>query len=182
MRAWHAGASHWAGITDINSASVGIEIQNGGHDAGLPSFPARQMRSVETLSLDIVRRHGIPPERVLAHSDVAPARKIDPGERFNWRVLAYRGVGHWVQPVELAATDTGLPPGAKGPQVRDMQEMLRAYGYGIEPTGEHDALSVLVVTAFQRHFRQQRADGRIDRSSLATLERLIAALPSRANA
>ncbi len=96
LRAWHAGVSHWRGVTDINSCSIGIEIQNPGHDGGYPDFPEAQMRAVEALSLDIVRRHNIRPERVLAHSDVAPKRKIDPGEKFDWGRLAAAGVGHWV--------------------------------------------------------------------------------------
>jgi N-acetylmuramoyl-L-alanine amidase len=83
MRAWHAGVSHWAGETDINSRSIGIEIDNPGHELGYPDFPDQQMRAVETLSLDIVRRCNIRPDRVLAHSDIAPIRKIDPGEKFD---------------------------------------------------------------------------------------------------
>ena len=105
LRAWHAGVSSWADESDINSASVGIEIHNVGHNAGYPEFPAAQMRAVLGLAADIVRRHGIRPERVLAHSDVAPGRKIDPGEKFDWALLAGRGIGLWVEPVQLDAAD-----------------------------------------------------------------------------
>lgn len=179
MRAWHAGKSHWAGLTDINSASIGIEIQNPGHEGGMPPFPAVQMRVVETLSRDIAQRHGIAPERILAHSDIAPARKIDPGERFDWQGLARGGVGHWVRPAPLRDGVTGAAAGSSAPQVREMQAMLAAYGYGVEVTGEHDRQSELAVMAFQRHFRPRRVDGVVDGSSLRTLDRLLAALPSR---
>ena len=179
-RAWHAGESIWAGETDINSASIGIEIDNPGHDLGYPAFPDVQMRAVERLSRDIVARHGITPERVLAHSDVAPARKKDPGERFPWARLAQAGIGHWVEPAPVDPTERGLGVGASGPQVAAPQAALRRYGYGIEPTGQIDARTELVVTAFQRHFRPERVDGRIDSSTTATLERLIATLPAEA--
>jgi len=182
LRAWHAGKSHWGGIDDVNSASIGIEIHNAGHDGGLPAFPARQMRSVEALSRDICTRNGIPGNCVLAHSDVAPGRKIDPGERFDWKGLALGGVGHWVPPARVRTQDEGLGLGAAGSMVREMQDLLRGYGYGVEPTGLHDRQTELAVLAFQRHFRQRRVDGRIDRSSLETLEKLIAAMPSRAEA
>ena len=104
MRAWHAGVSHWAGETDINSASIGIEIQNPGHEHGYPDFPAEQMQAVAALCRDIAQRRAIRAESILAHSDVAPGRKIDPGEKFDWAWLAANGVGHWVEP---APPDSG---------------------------------------------------------------------------
>lgn len=177
MRAWHAGVAVWAGETDINSASIGIEIQNAGHDAGLPEYPAVQMHAVLALSRDIVRRHAISPERVLAHSDVAPARKIDPGERFDWGWLAARGIGHWVEPAAADEADVGLGPGSEGEEIRAIQDMLARYGYGVERHGRLDQATMKVVAAFQRHFRPQRVDGRVDRSTGVTLERLIATLP-----
>ncbi len=177
LRAWHAGVSHWQGATDINSASIGIEIQNLGHDRGNPPFPQRQMRAVADLSRDICARNGIPPQGVLAHSDVAPGRKIDPGERFDWGWLAREGVGHYVKPATVREHDVGFGPGEMGRFIAEVQAMLRHYGYGIELTGEVDAQTTKVVAAFQRHFRRRRVDGRIDRSTVTTLERLIAALP-----
>ena len=139
------------------------------------------MRAVEALCRDIIARHGIRPERVLAHSDVAPARKKDPGEKFPWARLARAGIGHWVAPAPVI--DGG--PGARARRRRRrwiaaVQVALRRYGYGIEPTGVVDDRTEFVVTAFQRHFRPERVDGRIDRSTIATLERLIAALPQEA--
>ena len=100
-RAWHAGKSSWAGETDINSRSIGIEIANPGHDGGLPPFGETQIKNVIRLCRDIVERWSIPPDRVLAHSDVAPGRKMDPGERFPWERLHHAGVGHWTRPAPI---------------------------------------------------------------------------------
>jgi len=177
-RAWHAGLASWAGETDINSASIGIEVHNPGHVLGYADFPPEQMRAVRDLCLDVIARHVIRPERVLAHSDVAPARKIDPGEKFDWAWLARAGVGHWVEPVGLTQDSDVLALGSRGPRVEACQALLRGYGYGVEPSGEFDVLTEFVVLAFQRHFRPARIDGRIDRSTLLTLERLIEALPA----
>ena len=176
-RAWHAGVSSWAGETDINSRSIGIEIHNPGHDHGYPDFPEAQMRALEALSADIVARWRIVPARVLAHSDVAPSRKIDPGEKFDWARLATAGIGHWVTPVPVDAGDAGLDADAVSSEVRQAQQGLARYGYGIAETGTLDRAAMVVVGAFQRHFRPARVDGRLDRSTLATLERLLLALP-----
>lgn len=177
-RAWQAGVSHWAGETDINSASIGIEIQNPGHSGGYPDFPPAQMIAVRDLCLDISSRHPILPAGVLAHSDVAPARKIDPGEKFDWRWLAAAGVGHWVEPDPPSDTGLRLALGDHGQAVRAMQQRLAEYGYGIEASGAFDTASAFVVTAFQRHFRPARVDGNWDDSCATALERLIAALPT----
>jgi N-acetylmuramoyl-L-alanine amidase len=170
LRAWHAGVSSWHGETDLNSASIGIEIHNPGHEDGYWDFPDAQIEAVIALSQDIVRRHGIPPERVVAHSDIAPLRKIDPGEKFPWPRLAAAGVGHWVAPSPLRAGDTGFGLGAT--------VLFAAYGYDCPISGDYDRKTEAVVAAFQRHFRPLRCDGRLDLSTLATLERLLAALPS----
>jgi N-acetylmuramoyl-L-alanine amidase len=175
MRAWHAGDSVWAGEADINSASIGIEVQNPGHELGYPDFPEAQVRAVERLCLDIIARNGIRPERVLAHSDVAPARKKDPGEKFPWERLARAGIGDWVRAEPVDPADCGLDLGATGSEVVQVQAGLRRYGYGIEVTGELDARTRCVVAAFQRHFRPERVDGRIDRSTVATLQQLLSA-------
>ena len=167
-RAWHAGLSSWQGLSDINSASIGIEIHNGGHEFGLPPFPEPQMRAVEALCLDILRRHCIRRERVLGHSDIAPARKTDPGERFDWRRLAGLGIGIHVEP-SPAAGDEGIGPGDRGPDVEKLQAVLRAIGFGIDPSGVFDLLTSQTVTAFQRHWRPEKVDGRADRSTLRTL-------------
>jgi len=178
LRAWHAGVSFWAGEEDINSCSIGIEIQNAGHDFGYPDFPQAQMLAVEALCIDILARNPIPPERVLAHSDVAPARKIDPGEKFDWARLARAGIGLWVEPVAISDDGARLEPGDEGPAVRSLQEDLRLYGYGLDATGTYDETTRLVVAAFQRHFRPARVDGLADRSTRKTLARLLDALKS----
>lgn len=178
QRAWHAGPESWAGRTDINSRSIGIEIVNPGHDFGYPDFPAVQIESVIRLCRDIVARHAVRPERVLAHSDTAPARKQDPGEKFPWETLFRAGVGHWVEPVPVGSTADAFGPGARGQGVRALQESLAGYGYDIAARGVYDAQTEAVVRAFQRHFRPARVDGLADRSTRATLRRLIAALPS----
>lgn len=180
-RAWHAGVSAWAGESDINSRSIGIEIANPGHDFGYPVFPEPQIAAVIALCRDILARHGISADRVLAHSDIAPARKQDPGEKFPWGRLYDAGVGLWVEPAPLER-GTPLSIGATATGVADLQAALAGYGYGLEPSGKYDAQTRDVVTAFQRHFRRTRVDGLADQSTLATLQRLIAAraaLPAR---
>jgi N-acetylmuramoyl-L-alanine amidase len=175
-RAWHAGVSHWKGGTDINSRSIGIEIHNLGHDGGYPDFPEAQMAAVEALCLDIIGRHGIAPHHVLAHSDVAPRRKIDPGEKFGWARLARAGIGHWSEPAPVS-DGAALERGSRGDAVLRLQESLRAYGYGIPCTADYCKDTEFVVAAFQRHFRPALVDGRADRSTLETLDALLAFLP-----
>ena len=159
FRAWHAGVSCWQGSADINSRSIGIEIHNPGHDGGYPNFPDAQMAAVEALCLDIAGRNDVPPRRVLAHSDVAPHRKIDPGEKFDWARLALAGIGHWVEPADIRCGD-GLELGDSGDGVTRLQRNLGLY----------------VVSAFQRHFRPALVDGRADRSTVETLRALLKAL------
>ncbi|WP_342634761.1 N-acetylmuramoyl-L-alanine amidase [Aestuariivirga litoralis] len=168
-RAWHAGASVWQGETDTNSRSIGIEIHNPGHGIGYRRFPAAQMQAVVALCQDILSRHDIAPRNVLAHSDVAPGRKIDPGELFDWPLLHAAGVGHWVPPAEA---DGRLLAGA---DLVRFQHLLRNYGYGIEATGEADEATRKVTDAFQRHFRPGLVNGVPDLSCLRTAERLVAA-------
>ena len=177
-RAWHAGKSSWHGTVDVNSWSVGIEIVNPGHDLGYPAFPARQIHAVIGLCTDIIGRHGIAPERILAHSDVAPGRKVDPGERFPWRKLAQAGVGHYVEPARTRNGRT-LQRGDEDPAVERLQSMLSLYGYGIEITGIFNDETEIVVAAFQRHFRPRKVDGVADPATVETLRRLLSALPRR---
>lgn len=175
LRAWHAGVSHWRGETDINSHSIGIEIQNPGHQHGYPDFPPAQMCGVISLGKDIVRRHAMAADAVLAHSDIAPGRKIDPGEKFNWLQLAREGLGLWVRPSLVRPDDPGLGLGDCGNRVAAAQRHLALYGYGIEPTGMLDEQTEKVLKAFQAHYRPRRVDGRLDRSTEVTLERLLEA-------
>ncbi len=176
-RGQHAGVSSWEGTTDINSRSIGIEIVNPGHEHGYRDFPDAQIEAVIHLGADIVKRHKIKPTRVLAHSDVAPQRKQDPGEKFPWEPLHEAGVGHWIAPVAIGEGAL-LQPGDRGAAVTAMQAALKEYGYGIETNGKFDELTTAVVTAFQRHFRPGLVDGIADHSTLRTLERLLASRPA----
>lgn len=167
-RAWHAGVSCWQGEADTNSRSIGIEIQNPGHQYGYRDFPAVQMAAVAALSRDILSRHAIQPRNVLAHSDVAPGRKIDPGERFDWARLHEEGIGHWVPPP--AADATPLTAG----ELSAYQSMLRDYGYGIEATGACDPCTLAVTDAFRRHFQPALTGCPPDRAALEGVRRLVA--------
>ena len=174
-RAWHAGVSSWSGVSDVNGRSIGIEIVNAGHEGGCPPYPDVQMRAVETLCADIIARHGIPSRNVVAHSDIAPGRKEDPGEWFDWARLAHAGIGHWVAPVDLV-DGPSLTLGDRGDPVSELQFRLADYGYGIEVLGVFDEKTEAVVRAFQRHFRPQKVDGVADLSTIATLRLLLDAL------
>ncbi|ADZ69761.1 N-acetylmuramoyl-L-alanine amidase [Polymorphum gilvum] len=175
-RAWHAGRSFWKGETDINSRSIGIEIANPGHEWGYRDFPAVQVEAVIALCRDICARHAIPPWRVLAHSDVAPQRKEDPGEKFPWERLARAGIGHHVAPAPLAG-GRFFQEGEAGQPVEALQSMLALYGYDVPISGVFDARTRAAVAAFQRHFRPERVDGIADVSTIVTLHTLLAALP-----
>jgi N-acetylmuramoyl-L-alanine amidase len=179
-RAWHAGQASWAGETDINSCSIGIEIANPGHDFGYPDFPRRQIAAVIALCRSVFTRHRISADRVLAHSDVAPARKQDPGEKFPWRLLHDSGIGLWVKPAPItAAGGRIIVLGDRDPEVETLQRSLASFGYGLEKTGSYDAETMAVVAAFQRHWRPAKVDGIADVSTMATLHALLAAREPR---
>lgn len=180
-RAWHAGKSVWKGETDINSRSIGIEIANAGHPGGLPEFPDAQIEAVIALCRDCMVRHGIVPERVLGHSDVAPVRKVDPGEKFPWARLHTGGVGHWVEPSQVEG-GRFFQEGDRGQPVEALQSLLALYGYATPISGTFCSRTRGDVEAFQRHFRQARVDGIADRSTIETLHRLLVALPGPAAA
>jgi len=150
-RAWHAGVSWWGGDTNINSRSIGIELVNPGHEFGYRAFPEAQIAALTTLCHGILMRHPIPSARVLGHSDVAPARKDDPGELFPWERLAKAGIGLW--PI---SQDSNLSV-----------EALCRYGY------DPGAGQQKIVTAFQRHFRPAKIDGIWDRDCARLLASLL---------
>lgn len=177
-RAWHAGRSHWQGETDINSRSIGIEIANPGHEYGYRAFPDGQIEAVIALCRDILARYPIPAERVLAHSDIAPLRKEDPGELFPWERFAAAGIGIFVPPAPITAGES-LRIGDSGPAVTALKDRFRKVGYGLGEEAEFDVLTEAVVRAFQRRYRTERIDGVADSSTVATLDRLLAALPSK---
>ncbi|MEM9107051.1 MAG: N-acetylmuramoyl-L-alanine amidase [Pseudomonadota bacterium] len=174
-RAWHAGASYWKGEEDNNSRSIGIEIANPGHQGDYRSFPDVQIEAVIRLCRHCVDRWAIVPERVLAHSDIAPQRKQDPGEKFPWRSLFEAGIGHWVEP-SLASGGRFLQMGDQGQPVEALQAMLAYYGYQSEITGTFNDLVKANITAFQRHFRPAKVDGIADVSTIETLHKLLTAL------
>jgi N-acetylmuramoyl-L-alanine amidase len=154
-RAWHAGVSHWAGATDINARSIGIELVNPGHAFGYRDFPGAQIGALTALCHSILMRHPIPSWRVLGHSDVAPARKNDPGELFAWARLAKAGIGLWPE----------RKPSTLGP------ESLARFGY--DPQAPQDK----VVTAIQRHFRPKLLNGQWDEECGQLLHGLLERLP-----
>ncbi|MEM6384029.1 MAG: N-acetylmuramoyl-L-alanine amidase [Pseudomonadota bacterium] len=174
-RAWHAGRGTWKGLDDINARSVGIEICNPGHEHGYRAFPDKQIEQVVALSKAIVERHRIAKEHVLAHSDIAPDRKQDPGELFPWDRLAAAGIGHHV-PAAPIADGRFMAIGDSGEPVAALQGMLKLYGYEVATSGHYDAQTQAVVRAFQRHFRPARVDGVADSSTVSTLHQLLSAL------
>jgi N-acetylmuramoyl-L-alanine amidase len=184
-RAWHAGKSFWKGQTDLNSASIGIEIVNPGHEYGYRDFPDAQIDAVIGL-LDAIRtRWDIPDHRIIGHSDIAPARKQDPGERFPWARLAEHGHGLWVKPdLPPADPSTGysvmgppLGPGDEGLGVFSLQGALGKLGYDILPGGPYDDDTAGIVTAFQRHWLPDQIgtalEGRADARLRVTLMALL---------
>ena len=165
LRAWHAGVSAWRGREGLNDCSIGIELVNPGHEWGYRAFPERQYEACIRLCAGILDRWPIPARHVLAHSDVAPDRKQDPGELFDWARLARGGIGLW--PAD--------GPGEVRPQVM-LTRQLERFGY-TWPHGIGPERGLEVVTrAFQRHFQPGRVDGVADRSTLARLDGLLALL------
>jgi N-acetylmuramoyl-L-alanine amidase len=160
-RAWHAGISHWRGHSDINSRSIGIELVNPGHAFGYRPFPAGQMAALTELALGILGRHPVPPRNVVGHSDVAPLRKQDPGELFDWPALARHGIGLW------PAAETDPPPAVP------VARLLARWGYGTGDGADDGAGTRAALVAFQRHFRPVRIDGAADDETLARLATLL---------
>lgn len=173
QRAWHAGRSFWRGVTDINSRSIGIEIANPGHEFGYRPFPDRQIEAVIGLCRSIFSRHFIPPHQVVAHSDIAPDRKEDPGELFPWEWCAAFGIGLWVPPAPFDHEDA-LDLGAEGEEVLQFQRLLASIGFDVPTGGILDERTEVVLRAFQRHWRPARIDGRADPSTLDTIARVAA--------
>ena len=178
LRAWHAGQSSWQGVYDINSMSIGIEIQNPGHVAGCPAFPQQQMDRVISLCLDIMARHGLAPEQVVAHSDIAPGRKIDPGEAFDWLALARAGIGLHVLHSKAACPDPVYREGENCEDIADSQRALSSLGYGLDTNGRFDKKTRIVIEAFQRRYRPSQVSGVIDGQTLDIINRLRAVQPS----
>jgi N-acetylmuramoyl-L-alanine amidase len=169
-RAWHAGASFWAGEASVNNRSVGIELVNPGHEFGYVPYTDRQIAALIDLADAVVKRHRIPSRRVLGHSDVAPGRKTDPGELFPWQHLADFGIGVWPR----TPVNSPLEGGSKSAQQisgrGDIPALLSRFGYGVPP--QVDAPLESVIAAFQRHFRPTCIDGVADAECAAILASL----------
>ncbi len=174
-RAWHAGKSFWKGETDINSASIGIEIVNAGVLHDFPAYPLKQIEAVIRLCQDITKRHQIEQHFVLAHSDIAPDRKIDPGQNFPWERLHAADVGHYVAPAPIKG-GRFFARGESGQPVEALQSMLALVGYQITIDGVFGEETESVVNAFQRHFRRHKVDGVADVSTIETLYKLLFSL------
>jgi N-acetylmuramoyl-L-alanine amidase len=167
-RAWHAGVSYWEGAGELNHVSIGVEIVNPGHEWGYRPFPEAQMDAVEALCRDLVAGHRIPAHRVVGHSDVAPTRKADPGELFDWPRLARAGIGIWPEPAEDVSTVRGRGVGVVA-RARALGSLARI-GYEVVAGNEQPPLA-----AFQRRFRPARWDGRLDGETAARLGEVHAA-------
>lgn len=170
-RAWHAGVSSWRGITDINSASIGIEIVNGGHDYGLPDFPNVQIEAVIHLCRAIKQRHKLDARAFQGHSDIAPGRKNDPGEKFPWDYLAEQGIGVMPEPVDPDRRIL-FTKGTRDRGVSLAQRALAHIGYGVDVTGQFDQKLFDCVEAFQRRYRPDDIRGHIDVETMGLISKL----------
>ena len=167
-RAWHAGTAYWRGARDINDRSIGIELVNPGHEFGYRPFPPAQMKALIQLIRDILARHPIPPRNVVGHADIAPTRKQDPGELFDWGMLGRAGIGLWPrfdrpQEEEL---EHDLP-------LDEVQALLGTIGYEVPVSGRYDHMTRAAIAAFQRHYRPSRCDGNLDRETVRRLELVV---------
>ena len=170
-RAWHAGVASWHGETDINGCSIGIELVNPGHEFGYRAFPDAQMIAFERLCADLMERHDISAARVLGHADVAPSRKQDPGELFDWSRLAALGLAVWPEPREVSSTT--MREGDADEEVLALQVALGSIGYGIVGDSRYGAATTAVVMAFQRRYRPAAVDGVADPETRAMLAGLV---------
>ncbi len=180
-RAWHAGRSYWAGETALNASSIGIEIVNESNcsaqqpmaeDCEFLPYPPAQVDAVIALCRAVLARHpDIQPWRVLGHSDIAPARKVDPGPQFPWAALHEAGIGAWYEDAVVKRYRQRFAQ--RAPSLQQVQEALNAWGYDLQPTGTMDPPTQLALRAFQLHFRPERFDGLVDTQTSAILFALL---------
>lgn len=188
-RAWHAGASRWRGSADINATSIGLEIVNAGPDLSAAEverllaadeaseiawapYPDAQFDTLIALAGDLIARHGIAPTNVVAHSDIAPSRKIDPGPAFPWQRLHEAGIGPWPRHATVARWRARFA--VAPPSLANLQRALAAWGYGLAVTGEADPPTRAVLRAFQMRFRPADYRGLADAETAAILWALLA--------
>ncbi len=167
-RAWHAGVSSFEGQADVNSLSIGVELVNQGHayqgyEGGYQDFPEAQMKCLITLCKEIIQRHDIKPWHVIAHSDVAPLRKCDPGEKFDWKRLSKAGIGVWAESFLHS-------PSVQSKNNISVKEKLKQWGYGYLSNTQEIKSTII---AFQRHFRPQNFDGIMDQETMMILDDLL---------
>lgn len=173
-RAWHAGISCWQGISSVNATSIGIEIVNPGHEFGYRPFPQVQIDAVIDLSLGIIDRHKIPARNVVGHSDVAPTRKEDPGELFDWKRLAHEGIGLWPEVTKVKKPHMPvINPGEESIEVGMVQKMLADYGYHIKVDGFYGPKTEIIIKAFKRHFVPEYVNVVWDNMAEARLQKLL---------
>ena len=172
-RAWHAGVACWDGESDVNGRSIGIELCNPGHGFGYRAFPPAQLGALADLARGILARWPIPPDRVLAHADVAPERKLDPGELLDWRWLAGQGVGLLLRDGLSPAAGPPLGPGDGGPAVARLAADLARWGYRMPAEHAYGPALARVVAALQRHWRPACVDGIADAGTRAVLAWLL---------
>lgn len=174
--AWHAGISFWRGATRINDTSIGIELENRGWQKAdgtkfFTPFEPAQIQALVPLAKDIIKRYNIEPQNVVAHSDIAPQRKDDPGPLFPWKSLAQQGIGAWPDENRVAFYLNGRSPNAPV-ATNNLLDLLARYGYEVKP-GMTRMQQIRVIAAFQMHFRPTRYDGVADAESLAIAETLL---------
>ena len=168
-RAWHAGRGEWRGITDMNSASIGIEIVNGGHVYGLPEYPDEQIKAVILLSREIIAGWKIPKTGIVAHSDMAPERKLDPGERFPWKRLAHAGIGLWPDEDRLAIIRQNAQEPNSPAALSALKRQMRTIGYGMDDSEVYTPQTRACVAAFQRRWRPESVTGLPDTDTVALI-------------
>ena len=177
LRAWHAGASAWGGVTDVNSRSIGIELDNPGHHLGYPPFPEPQMAALEALLTGILARWAIPPERVVGHACIAPGRKIDPGEKLDWRRLARRGLSVWLDEAGPGGPAWTAAPDGSAADASRFREAARAFGYAADAAEGWTPAICAVWRSFAMRFRPWRAGTPPDAAGVRHLEGLAGRWP-----
>lgn len=178
-RAWHAGVSNWNGRVNLNDTSIGVEVANPGFHEQLTGekiwypFNRDQINAVKKLSRHLINKYDIAPQNILAHSDIAPLRKYDPGPLFPWKELAEAGIGAWPDPLTVKKYLAGRDPSAPG-NILLLQKMLKIWGYDKMPqNGQADKMTQRIISAFQMHFRPSDFSGKADAETEAIALALV---------
>lgn len=167
-RSWHAGISSWGADASLNASSIGVEVVN--LDGNKYEYPADQVAQIIAIGKYLIEKYKIKPHRVVAHSDIAPTRKDDPGGLFPWKILYQNGIGAWYDSTTISKLKSTVQ---ELPSIRTYQIQLNKYGYGIQITGVMDNLTIAAIIAFQRHFRPQYISGEMDLETYIILLALI---------